>query len=576
MAKLRILGTAGRDRIDLTGRESSLGLIYDGFEVFAGAEADHVTGSARHDILRGEAGDDTLEGGKGNDTLLGGTGNDLLDGGEGIDTASYAGQNGYVDVNLGTGVGKVSNWVGGLQPGFIATEQDKLSRIENVTAGDGGSRLAGTAGANVLTGGKGSDLLIGGAGNDTLIGGAGVDTASYAAETFFVDVNLANGTGKLVSASNLVVEQDSLSGIENVIAGNGGSRLVGDGADNRLTGGAGRDDLRGGIGNDTLLGGHGRDTLDGGANDDVLTGGAGDDTIEGGGGIDTVSYAGLSDFVDVNLATGFGRVLLGIATTELDTLSGVENVVAGNGGSRLTGDGGENVLTGGAGNDTLIGGGANDTLLGGAGVDTASYAGESGYLIADLRFLGQALVSVNGLVTQEDTLAGIENIAAGDDGSNLGGDDGDNVLIGGAGVDSMRGDGGRDTLVGHDGDDVLRGGGGDDTLIGGKGADIFAYNHEGDGLDTITDFDAVNLRHDFLHVGQYLGLYTEFTGTTAADAIGDDYLVFVQYGAPGAGDFGTTVMVDRDGGEHLEGDMTAIFQLSGVEASALQAQHFII
>jgi len=514
MAKLRLNGTAGNDTINLTGQEGRLGVNFDGFEVFAGDGADRVTGSARADILRGEIGDDVLDGGQGNDVLFGGIGN---------------------------------------------------------------------------------DTLTGGAGNDKLSGGEGIDTASYAAQTFFVDVDLANGTAKVVSPTNLVVEQDALAGIENVVAGSGGSRIIGDGADNLLTGGSGRDDLKGGIGNDTLRGGAGNDTLDGGANNDVLLGGVGNDAIRGGDGIDTVSYAGQSNFIDVNLATGFGRVMLGIATVELDTLTGIENVTAGNDGSRLIGNGADNVLTGGngndelqggAGNDTLIGGAGNDTFIGGTGddtmeggegIDTVSYAGQ-GYVMAELKFVHHAFVSntLGGPITQDDTLGGIENLIVGDNGSNLGGDDNDNVFTGGAGNDTMRSAGGKDTLFGKGGDDTLAGGGGDDTLSGGKGADIFAYNNIGDGLDTIIDFEVASVRPDFLHVGQYLSLATTFTGATAADAISQGYLVFVQQGTQGQSDFAAMVMVDQNGGSHQPQDMTSIFQLNGVAASALQAQHFLL
>ncbi len=442
MAKQKFFGTAGNDTIDLTGRERALGAGFDGFEVFAGDGADRVIGSALHDILRGEAGDDILEGGKGNDILLGGAGNDTLDGGEGIDTVSYAGQAGFVAVDLAAGTGTIASFLPSILPG----ERDTIENVENATAGDGGSRLAGNAFNNILTGGLGSDLLIGGGGNDMLIGGAGVDTASYAGQTMFVDVNLANGTGKVVSAANLVVEQDTLSGIENAVAGNGGSRLIGDGADNRLIGGAGRDNLQGAAGRDTLIGGADRDTLDGGENDDVLLGGLGSDAIIGGGGSDTVSYAGQSGFANVDLATGSGRIMLGIAHTELDTLTGIENATAGDDGSRLQGNAERNVLTGGRGADLLIGGGGGDTLIGGDGVDTVSYAGQQFFVDVNLATGIGKIVSSAGLVVEQDTLAGIENLIAGDAGSRLVGNAADNVFTSGAGNDALDGAEGSDTV----------------------------------------------------------------------------------------------------------------------------------
>jgi Ca2+-binding RTX toxin-like protein len=513
MAKLQVNGTAGPDAIKLGGFESKLVNPYDGFEMFAGDGDDHIIGSTKHDILRGEAGKDTLEGYKGDDTLIGGAGDDTLDGGEGRDTVSYQGELNFVEVDLAAGTGKVFP---GLTLGFITPEVDTLTSIENATAGDGGSRLLGNDQGNVLTGGAGRDTLTGRGGNDTLIGGTNVDTASYAyAGQNFVDVNLLNGSAKVVSPANLVLEQDRLAEIENVIAGNGGSRMIGDAADNEFTGGDGRDELRGGVGNDRLFGGANKDTLDGGENDDTLDGGAGDDTMTGGDGIDTASYANETFFVSVNLADGTGKVVSPAnLVTQHDTLSGIENVTAGSGGSLLKGDGNNNVLTGGAGrdeiygqggydtliggaegdwldggteDDTIFGGLGNDTIIGGAGVDTVSYSGQSGYLEVTLGSWYQAQGTgriMSGTVELErDTLSGVENATAGDFGSTMNGSIFDNILTGGAGVDTLRGYRGYDTLIGGDGDDTLEGGLHGDLLIGGRGNDTI---DGGEGTDRVS------------------------------------------------------------------------------------------
>jgi Ca2+-binding RTX toxin-like protein len=47
------------------------------------------------------------------------------------------------------------------------------------------------------------------------------------------------------------------------------------------------------------------------------------------------------------------------------------------------------------------------------------------------------------------------------------------LLLGGAGVDTIRGQGGNDCLVGGAGNDSLRGDGGTDVCIGGAGTDTF-------------------------------------------------------------------------------------------------------
>ena len=188
MFKLRKFGTPGNDTVDLGDFKS----IFNGWDYRAGEGVDDVTGSAQSDSLYGEAG---------NDTLRGGAGNDILDGG------------------------------------------------------------------------ADNDMLFGGAGNDTLIGGAGIDTANYADHIGALSVDLALGT------ANMYGQNDSLSGIENVIAGNSGSTLLGDALANTLTGGGGVDTLDGRDGNDVLIGNGGGDHLYGGNGSDTLTGGSGPDVF---------------------------------------------------------------------------------------------------------------------------------------------------------------------------------------------------------------------------------------------------------------------------------------------------------
>jgi peptidase M10/serralysin-like protein/hemolysin type calcium-binding protein len=65
------------------------------------------------------------------------------------------------------------------------------------------------------------------------------------------------------------------------------------------------------------------------------------------------------------------------------------------------------------------------------------------------------------------------------------------TLTGGGNADYLYGGAGNDTLNGGGGNDVLQGGQGNDTLTGGAGADHFVF-HDGDGIDTITDFDVAN------------------------------------------------------------------------------------
>lgn len=76
---------------------------------------------------------------------------------------------------------------------------------------------------------------------------------------------------------------------------------------------------------------------------------------------------------------------------------------------------------------------------------------------------------------------------------------GNDTVSGGAGDDNIDGGSGDDVIYGGDGDDTITGGSGDDIIIGGRGDDTMSAGsgsrtdtfviRDGDGNDTITDFD---------------------------------------------------------------------------------------
>jgi Ca2+-binding RTX toxin-like protein len=109
-----------------------------------------------------------------------------------------------------------------------------------------------------------------------------------------------------------------------------------------------------------------------------------------------------------------------------DSLTGIENVLGGNGDDSILGDSLANVLEGGLGNDTLDGGAGNDTLIGGAGTDWASYASATGAVTVNL---GAGMSSG---AAGTDSLTGLRIVGGNGDDSILG-DSLANVLEGGAG-----------------------------------------------------------------------------------------------------------------------------------------------
>ncbi len=515
-----------------------------------GAAAINGTGNALDNIVNGNSAANILIGGAGQDTLIGGGG---------VDTASYASDGEGVTVSLMTGEGAGGH-----------AEGDSLSEIEN------------------LTGGSGDDTLEGNAGNNKLTGGTGNDTVSYENADNGVTVSLAVGAIQITGAGS-----DTLSGFERLIGSKFNDKLIGAstanvliglGGDDRLEGGGGVDKLFGGAGNDTyvldvtgdevtenadegdadlvlsaasytlgvnlenlaltgaaavngtgnelansLTGNAAVNTLVGLAGDDRLDGGGGGDNLIGGEDNDTYVVDAATDQVTENPDEGDADLVLSVvnytlgANLENLTLTGVSAV---NG----TGNEFDNVITGNAMANVVSGGAGNDTLVGGGGIDTASYAFDTAGVTVSL-FTGTGSHGE----AEGDILSEIENLTGGSGDDVLEGNEQNNVLIGGPGVDTVTyanadqrvvvslivvgmqatgfgndtissvenligsifndelvGSAGSNSLSGGIGRDELTGGLGADTLRGDSGNDYFRYTGPADGSDTILDFSAMD------------------------------------------------------------------------------------
>ncbi|MFN9177390.1 MAG: alkaline phosphatase [Dolichospermum sp.] len=332
-----------------------------------GNTAINGTGNGLDNTITGNSGNNTLDGGAGKDTLIGGAGNDTLIGGAGNDT--YIVDSTTDTITDSAGIDTIQSSVNLSLVNYGTIENLNLTGTALNGTGNGlGNTITGNSGDNTLNGGLGNDTLVGGLGNDTLIGsagndslvggtgndtylfsittslgidtiteavGGGQDTIDFTGTTAAIRLNLGIITTQTLTANGSKLILTTANAIENVIAGAGADRIIGNGLDNRLFGGAGNDILTGGIGNDTLVGGAGNDILTGGAGNDVFsfTGNAaftsasqGLDTIQDFGiGNDKISLS-KSVFASLTSVVGQGfSVANEFAVVEDDDLVGTSN-----------------------------------------------------------------------------------------------------------------------------------------------------------------------------------------------------------------------------------------------------------
>lgn len=374
-------------------------------------------------------------------------------GGSGDDTVSYASANAAVFVSLATSLAVLSG----------SDNIDELIGIEGANGTAFDDFLFGSSGANRLYGNGGNDTIEGIGGNDRLWGHAGEDS-----------INGGSGNDLIQGGD----DDDDLDG------GSGSDTVYGGDGDDDITGGSNDDTLYGDDGNDTIVGGHGDDVIHDGNGNDVVSGngggdvfyiGDGNDTFSGGSGNDRFYVDGFGDNViqggnhNDTVIFGNAAVVVNLAidwaqrgAEGTDTITGVENIMTGNGADLLAGTSFDNFIHSGGGNDVASGLEGDDTINGGSGHDSLS--GDGG---------------------DDDLIGG----------------SGDDVMWGKQGVDQLDGNSGDDTLYGGDdsdqisggsGEDRIGGGAGEDWMTGGADADTFVWN-AGDvdvpQIDQILDFD---------------------------------------------------------------------------------------
>ena len=450
----------------------TLGLNFDHL-ILTGADNINGIGNELANELTGNTGNNSLIGGLGADTLSGGAGNDSLDGGLGIDSLTGGlGDDTYiVDIRATTtGVAPAPIIITGVEL------QDSIVEVNGTLDGIDTLKLRG-----LVT----------------------IPVASTATTLSL--------TGSLASIEHLDVSLTTSTRL-NLTGNDAANKLTGNAVANILDGGIGADTMIGGAGNDTLLGGAGADVMEGGTGNDVyVVDDAGDTitetlTIALLGGIDTVK----SSADNFTLGANIDNLTLtdGSLDGGMNPLNGtgnaLNNIIIGNAGNNvlignsgidtLTGNAGDDSLDGGAGNDAMTGGDGADTLNGGTGNDNMNGgAGDDTYIVDSTldvltESLGGGIDTVKSSITRtlganfdNLTLTGTANLnATGNELANvLTGNDGNNILKGGLGDDTL--------IAGNGQFNELWGQGGNDTLIGGTGFN----NYYIDNIEDIVTSNAV-------------------------------------------------------------------------------------
>lgn len=286
--------------------------------------------------------------------------------------------------------------------------------------------LYGTASADVYWAFADDDTIYASRGADEIYGGDGKDTVRYdgkgGPDRVIVDLD-NNRIGK--SYDGRLEYGEKVYDIEAVVGTAGDDGLDGYfDRNNELYGGGGNDVIGGGNGNDYLDGGNGDDTLSGGRGTDQLFAGNGDDTLitigsghmDGGNGNDTLTvtedvanYYLESQTIDLSTGT-YSRATSGTS----GTISGIENVIGGNGDDTIIGNAGDNWLRGSSGSDTISGGGGDDIIDGGSDADILSGgSGNDSFLVGagdEILDFGEGDVLVIGLPAEQTTLTNEGNV----------------------------------------------------------------------------------------------------------------------------------------------------------------------
>ncbi|WP_336948518.1 M57 family metalloprotease [Acinetobacter junii] len=460
--------------------------------------------------------------------------------------------------------------------------------------------------------------------------GNGLDTIDASESILKAYINLNSGAwsylgekSQYISSSNqLAINLSTI--IEKAIGTNLNDTIIGNQYDNILDGGSGDDSLFGGAGNDYLVAGLGKDITDGGLGSDIMIGGVGDDSYQVDNNLDKVVEKYKEGYDRIYSLVGYD--LYGTNVEELHLLEGANINAKGNTlNNVIVGNNFNNEINGGFGVDKMIGGLGDDTYYVDNNLDKIIEKYKEGYD----RVYSTVSYDLYGVNVEYLHLWGVDNINAKGNTLNniIVGNDFDNDISGGIGVDKMIGGLGNDTyhvdnfldnvvenyregydrvyssvsydlygknveelnllgdasinakgntlnniLVGNSGSNVLDGGAGNDTLVGGLGSDtviLNIINNAKNSIDTWADFTIgdilLNPNADKIDISNL------FMGYSSDQSL-DSYLSLYTHNG------NTILSIDRDGvrGDYISENLLILSNVSVDISTLLENQQLII
>jgi len=484
-----------------------------------------VFGGTNDDVIKTGIGNSWVDGGDGNDVIVTGDRTVLKPGGSDYvrsDASAYvAGGPGDDSISVGNG----NNTVAGddqieYGPAPLPTKELVNDEREGGDPVDGNDGMKpdsdGEAGPTVHVpdwttfsgvdenedtaaddgdGVDGIDTVKAGLGDTTLYGNGGRDTLGIATDSPLADTRpgkealfesqgatLIGGTGDDSFAGgehdDTIITGPDAGGLDDDPDADGGAD---DGSRNTVDTGTGSDTVYGSTGEDFVIG-HSffeeTDNIRGGAANDVLVGGYGADTVFGGPGDDyvlaeptKVGEAGVDDGYGPSRSLEHQPLPDGVDPNFKVLVGGTGNdhIVGGDGGADIDGDAHNPEHRCGPGDPV-----ASDPVGEGVNVDADGndrIIGGAG--VENVRAGGgNDLAEVAGADDELCGEKGVDTLRGGADDDDAWGGSGDDVLDGDAGADDLYGNDGADTIYGDAGVDDIEGNGGVDWASGGDGDDV--------------------------------------------------------------------------------------------------------